>query len=237
MKKMKKITVLFIAFVFLISLTFENLTKASAATVKEENINGYDVQYIKDTPDYQKIKFTNLETKEIEIVESKMVDGNRIFTAKSKDEQVQITRELNKLKVTNENTGKAEYTDLGSPSDSDVQSISINGNVQGIVPMDIPNDGDIWRYETTWKGSRGLDVTGASAIAGIIASIYGGPITGVVTSIATFYASYKAKNIWWICDLYSDYSNYYHMGESYSFYRYPDYTNYINETWREYYIK
>ncbi|WP_419961858.1 hypothetical protein [Psychrobacillus sp. BM2] len=186
------------------------------ATKKLEN--GFEIEYLENTKDYQKIKFTNQETKEVEYLEV-VIDENG---------QAEYTAYYNnKVTVLNQDATLGYELNLETNTTKTIDLSESKIDIQAVAPEEPGN----YVYQTTFKSSKSFDTAIVSLIAGIVASVYGGPITGVATGIATFLYSTKAKQFWYVTDLYY-YKDFPGKPASYTkYYAYPDYTNLINSIW------
>lgn len=214
------------------SLLSSSTANASPVENNIQNISpSFEIEYLENTDSYQKIKFTNKDTGEVEFLEVDLSKENPEYRATYKDEQTEqqtevvITKEEDSIALENLTTNETKKEKIFNLEDNTIQPLALPGG-----------NGDYQLYHT-FKGSKSLSESGASTIsliAGIVASIYGGPVTGIVTSIATYLLTAGAPKFYYIHELY------YYKGASAknaSFVRYyenSNYTGYINAVYNDF---
>ncbi|MCM3037573.1 hypothetical protein M3579_16545 [Bacillus pumilus] len=184
----------------------------------------YEYEVLTDKPIYQKIKVVNKETGEVEYLESFKKNNEYSYIATTKDAVYDIESDEKGVTVTNRDTGKEEIT--VSKLDEIVEDKS-----------SIMQTRSSWSTVNSYKSSGSLNTTVVTTIAGIIASIYGGPVTGVVVTIAGAYASIKAPNTYFRVQQQAKVEgNAYYRRDVFKWYKYHDYTKYLgtttSKTWR-----
>lgn len=172
-----------------------------------------------------KLVFKNGESLE------RKVDGKNkeLYIASTKTGKYKFEKEKNIISIVSLKTGELVQKIDVNKLRSNAEKISNQKPAASKSVASISSaSGSKYQYAYTLKLSSELYVTGASAIAGIIASIVGGPVTGIITTIATAYAGYKAKKVYWY-EIYSRYvsGNTIHVQTIYTYWKYHDYTNYL----------
>lgn len=214
---MKKIIALFLSILLLIV----PYSASASASTDVGNVNLLESDLVTtlievNTEEYQKIKFTNNETQEVEYLEvTQNADGSYIYKSISKDQELEIKNEEDTTIITNLKTKEVKKIE----NDEVLSNLNINASSDEPVPHYI--------YSHTTYGSRSLDVAAVSAIAGILASIYGGPVTGSLLSIAGFLYSASATDVW-----YATHTYYYSSGVLCTYYVYTEYYQDNNRTIR-----
>jgi len=151
------------------------------------------------------------------------------------------TSDVAPLTDTATDSAPIDYTSIQDPNsspslDEAVESSLQPSSVDPINPSYVgpyvndPGGGgtDGYTYLTQWKGNKPLDSTSVTAIAGILASIYGGAITGVITTLAGTYYSYKTPFSWYKVYRYSKYDgNRCYIKDVTWYYRDQDYYKYV----------
>ncbi|WP_374965543.1 hypothetical protein [Lysinibacillus sp. RS5] len=233
-KKIIYLTCIMLSF-SLISSSVLSFSIANASSMETTNLNSdekYEIEYLENTDVYQKIKFTNKETGEIEYLEVDLTNENPEYLATYNDKQtkeqteVSITKEEDSLVIENLTTNEKKTEEIFNLS-----------NENTVLPRALPGGNGDYKLQNTWKGSKSLTDNGTATVslaAGIIASIYGGLITGVVTTIASYLVTKGAPTFYYIHELY------YYKGapaKPASFVRYyekSNYTGYIDAVYNNF---
>jgi hypothetical protein len=195
--------IIIVVLTILFSMTLNGVSAKGITKAETVTQNGYEIEILDKTDKYEKIKFTNISTGKVEYLESKLKNGKYEYYAT-------IDGEKQKIKTKNDNEKKTKDKNKLEDSNGD---ITIQAS---------------WIYLYSTEGSSSLRVATISVIAGILASIYGGTVTGVITSAATYLASINAEEVWYRIGRYQEKdSRGCHIQDVTVFYEYPDYTNYI----------
>lgn len=165
-------------------------THTANADSASEVENGYKTEIIESSADYSKVKFTNVETGEVEYLEGKKENGEFVYYASFEDETHKISREGNQVLLDGEVVVEESVT----------EQLNSNGSMSSISSIK-------WDNGYTTSGSNAILVNRASLLAGILASIIGGPVTGTVTSLATYIIGAQIKQIWWKRTEYTNLNN------------------------------
>lgn len=226
----KKLTLLtcFMLLFSLISSSAFSSSIANASSVETTNLNSnekYEIEYLENTDVYQKIKFTNKETGEIEYLEADFTKENPEYLATYTDQKTKQQTEVLITKVEDSVVSKNLKT-----NETKIEKIfNLEDSIQ---PFGLPGGNGDYELVYTFHGSKQLTGNGTIAlVAGIIASIYGGPITGIVVSIASYLITAGAPVFYYIHELY-----YYKgaAGKPASFVRYYENSNYTGYLGAEY---
>ncbi|WLP59352.1 hypothetical protein [Bacillus pumilus] len=217
---MKKVFIL-ILMLTLVSTGFSPFINSVNAEVNNSVIpinSTYEYEVLIDKPTYQKIKVVNKEKGEVEYLESFKKNNEYSYIATTKDAVYDIESDEKEVTATNRDTGKEEIT--VSKLDEIVEDKS-----------SIIQTRSGWSTVNSYKSSGSLNTTVITTIAGIIASIYGGPVTGVVVTIAGAYASIKAPNTYFRVQQQAKVEgNAYYRRDVFKWYKYHDYTKYLGQT-------
>lgn len=227
----KKLSLLTCIMLLFSLISASGLGIANANTMETTDLNSnenYEVEYLENTDVYQKIKFTNKETGEIEYLE---VDLNNneyraIYNDKQTKQQTEvlITREEDSIVTENLTTNEIKTE----------KTYNLSGN---IGTRALPGGNGDYELQHTFKGSKSIvddGVTTISLIAGIVASIFGGPVTGVVTGVASYLLFKGSPAFYYIHELY------YYKGfaaKNAKFVRYyenKDYSGYIDAVYHNF---
>lgn len=231
-KKIIYLTCLTLLFSIISSSAF-SFSIANASSLETNNLDSnekYEIEYLENTDTYQKIKFTNKETGEIEYLGVDLSKENPEYLATYNDKQtkqqteVLITKLEDSIVIENLTTNETKTEKIFNLEDS-------------IQPLGLPGGNGDYVLEHTFKGSKSLVDNGVatiSLIAGIVASVFGGPVVGVVTTIATYLLSAGAQKFYYVHELY------YYKGapaKPASFVKYyenSNYTGFINEVYNNF---
>lgn len=197
MKKIVYLTCIMLLF-SIISSSGLGTTKANAMETTNLNSNdNYEIEYLENTDVYQKIKITNKETGEIEYLEVDLLNKEyrAIYNDKQTEQQTEvlITREEDSIVIENLTTNETRTEKTFNLSD------------ENPVTRALPGGNGEYELYYTFTGSKSLIDDGAatlSVILGILASIYGGPIVGVLTTIGTYLLTADATKFYYIRELY-----------------------------------
>ncbi|MBH5319535.1 adenosine deaminase [Paenibacillus sp. GSMTC-2017] len=152
---------------------------------------------------------------------------NYYIATDSNGEEFKITKvDDNKVKYENLQTGEVNYAIKEVEPMQEKLKLSAQASSEGFV------------YKGAEKNSTEIQYATASLIAGILASFIGGPATGkflgVLVSIGGYYLSLEAPRAYWIEKTYtktvkhSDFSATLTIRKDFHYYRYHDYTEFIN---------
>ncbi|WP_085505157.1 hypothetical protein [Thalassobacillus devorans] len=199
--------------IVLLMLTVYPSIQAEASTDpmqqnKVINTEEYEIKFLVDKERFQKIKFTNKQTGEVEFLERKQKGEKNIYIATDRNGRTQTYEEKSLSEL---NLGEKNYESSG------------------------PSIMTSWIYGWTSKGSSSISATSISAVAGIFASIAGGPVTGVLTTAAATWLSLDVDEVWYKLSYYTDADDYCHQQKVTVFYGYPDYTNYLATEFNDWY--
>ncbi|MCJ1778804.1 hypothetical protein [Mammaliicoccus sciuri] len=161
--------------------------------------------------------------------------NNKIIT-KNEDNEVEfevIKIDENNVKVLNKKTGESEIITkesqkIASPQlnqeNITTQSTSIHKS-EGIKTL---QTGSGYKFNYQIKNSTSIRANKVSLVASILAS-FAGVAIGVMTGVASYYVSTKAKQAYWIEKVYSKPRGKHRRSvkTNYVYYRYHDYTKYI----------
>jgi len=229
-KKIIYLTCIMLLFSVIASSGFSlNVANAMETTNLNSNEN-YEIEFLENTDVYQKIKFTNKETNEIEYLEVDLTKNEyrAIYDDKQTKQQTEVLITTEEDSIVIENLMTNEKT---------TEKIYNESNENTVLPTALPGGNGDYQLQNTWKGSKSLTDNGTATVslaAGIIASIYGGPITGIVTTIASYLVTKGAPTFYYIHELY-----YYRgaPGKPASFVRYyenSNYTGYIDAVYNNF---
>gem|GEM_PF-3873418 len=196
----KKLT-LILCFMLLFSIiSSSGLGIANANAIETTNLNSneiYDIEYLENTDVYQKIKITNKETGEIEFLEADLTNKEyrAIYNDKQTKQQTEvlITREEDSIVVENLTTNEKKTEKI------------FNLSNENPVTYALPGGNGEYQLQQTFTGSKSLVDNGTatfSVVAGLVVSVYGGPIAGVVTTIVSFLLGAGATSFYYIHELY-----------------------------------
>ncbi|AUJ27019.1 hypothetical protein [Virgibacillus dokdonensis] len=208
--------------VFAITITsiFMGGQTASANTLQgnfNDQVNSnYDVQLVKSQKDYQKIRFVNKETGEEEFLEyTKTSEGESYKSIKGGKVQT-FHREGNTI-----------YKD-----DKVFDQLRPENKLHQPVAAAKASS---WRKAATFKKSSSTDVNSVSATAGILASVVGGPATGVVVTMASFIVSEKIRTVYYKITQYMSTKTQCLAKNVTRVYKYSNYTGYIGTKTHKFY--
>lgn len=217
---MKKFLSIVLALVLMLTYTMSafaaGLTDTTSTTVIQ---NGYKIETLENSKEHQKIKLTNLKTDEVEYAESFLKNDKYVYSATTKEGKSTIEPVNGTVKITNENTKEVKYSKPVVTSNTTVKKSTVTPLIAG------------WdAYGPIRYSSYAIDTTYASVLAGCLASIYGGPITGVLVTIAGAFIALHTPDVWYIETNYVDSYDDTHFMVKTQYYAYPDYTNYQGES-------
>ena len=217
--------------VLLISTIASNFSVSAMSNVNvgASSNDKYEVEFIENTKEYQKIKFTNKETGDVEFLEAFYSDGSSNYLSTYTDEetkqemQVVITTENNELTIHNLTT-----------DEETTESIIDIKEANSIQPFGLPGGYGDYVLQATFRGSKQIvdsAVGIVSVIAGIVASIFGGPVTGIVTTIAMYLASAGAVKFYYVHELYYWRDIPVYPAYFVKYYENSNYTGFIDMVW------
>lgn len=161
---------------------------------------------------------------------SKLVqyDNYYIATDTNGNDELKITRiDDNKVKIENLQTGKVDY------AIKKVEPIQEELTTRSSVQI----QGEGFEYKGAESWSTDIIYTVASAVAGVLASFMGGPVSapiiGLLTTIGSYYVSMYAKKAYWVEKTYtkedrqSDSFATLTIRKDYHYYKYYDNTGFI----------
>jgi len=142
------------------------LTVSAKEKLMFEDIHGYKVEILEETNTYQKVKFTNLETNKEEYLEWKKNGGKSIYIATFDGKEHIIEKKKDKV-----------YMDNKAIKSEDIETEKYTKS---------SNAASEWIKMATSKKSSSTDVNSVTATAAILASFYGGPITSLIVTMASY---------------------------------------------------
>ncbi|OLN25734.1 hypothetical protein DSOL_5240 [Desulfosporosinus metallidurans] len=178
---------------------------------------GYEIVYYYWCP--SGIPSSPLKTGEVEYAESFLKNGKYVYSATTKEGKSTIEPVNGTVKITNENTKKVKYSKPVVTSNTTAKKSTVTPLIAG------------WdAYGPIRYSSYAIDTTYASVLAGCLASLYGGPITGVLVTIAGAFIALHTPDVWYIETNYVDSYDDTHFMVKTEYYAYSDYTNYQGES-------
>ena len=204
--------------------------------------NGFEIEYLEYSDTFQKLQYTNLLTGEVEFLEIEY-DGDDVTTTSITDDNVvEMKRDGDIFTEHNLTTNEISVTDLANETDEKVinRSKKVSSsklqptNSGDVSPMVVPGgQGGEYYLQHTWYRSKSIDRNDLSYIVGLIVTISTKSVNaGIASGTALWYFNSKAPNIWYKEQIYYWKDMPHYLGISIMYYKYPDYTNYINSTWR-----
>lgn len=194
---MKKLLSVFLCFIMLISFSTTSFAMNNNEVLSyDENLK---ITLVEQSDGYEKVEMMNKTNGEIEYLESILEDdGSYTYKATTNDKTYEIKNINGKITII-DNNGEVSIIDSGIIDDlsnnvSNDNDVSDNNDISKGSAC-IPNSN--WSTFLTGSSSVALNVTDSSLIAGIIVSIVGGPVSGVITTIAAWYASRFIKNAYY----------------------------------------
>lgn len=238
---MKKITASLVASMLLTTMVTTNVTEAASNTKSNKNNTEYAVA--KESLNNKIYYFPNNST-----LEEVQENGKRYFISKSKGEKQKIYKENNIVYVVDMKTDKVvssyniddisyesvevfedapeSLNPIQSTSNFNVTSSSSNVGTYA-VPID-PGSGSKYKYIRTAYLSFEIIGNSSTAVAGIMASLLGGPITGAIITVASAAVSYALPKLYWKKRMYEYTEGIYRYSQNVAlYYKYHDYTGYI----------
>lgn len=206
---------------------------AHANSLDTTNLNSnenYEIEYLENTDVYQKIKFTNKETGETEYLEADLT--NNEYRAIYNDEQTKQQTEV--LITKEEDSIVTENLTTNEQKTEKIFNLSSENNIQ---QRGLPGGNGDYQLQATFKGSKSLTNNGTATVslaAGIIASIYGGPITGIVVSIASYLVTAGAPTFYYVHELYYYKGFPVYPAAFVKYYENSNYTGYINSVYHNF---
>lgn len=195
---MKKFLSVFLCFIMLISFSTTSFAINNNEVLShDENLK---ITLLEQSDGYEKVEMENKKNGEIEYLESILEDdGSYTYKATTNDNTYEIKNNNGKITIIDKN-GEITIIDSGVINDLSNNDVSDANNISEDNDLSkgsscIPNSN--WSTFLTGSSSVALNVTDSSLIAGIIVSIVGGPVSGVITTIAAWYASRFIKNAYY----------------------------------------
>lgn len=222
---MKKSLSILLTLVFL--LTYSMSAFATGSTVKRPTImieNGYKIEALessKKNGQLQKLKFTKVETGEVEYLETYLENDKYLYLSISKEGSKRIESVDGTIKITNEDTKEVTYLETTSvevvtPNTTDQRSF---GDVATLATS--------WRWWKTVKSSTYIAGNNCTAIIGILCLIARVPyVPSALVILGTWYDAQKTPETWWISDHFVNVNNIDHNWTSTFYYKYPNWTNF-----------
>lgn len=197
------------------STVFINLAPAKAEGVNQTSqsidplllegstveVEGYDIEVLEVKENYQKLRWVNTETGDVELFESITENGETFVQVTTENEEYIIQNgSENSAVIENVTTGEVEIVEEKVLSESvnpernsrtitPSTTINLEQNPGTIAPKAIvnPGSGDYVFWKTI-KSSVAIKTTVASVVAGAVMAILGWPavITWLISSVASF---------------------------------------------------
>ncbi|RWZ60644.1 hypothetical protein EQV77_04945 [Halobacillus fulvus] len=218
-----------VSMIAVLLITAISTSSVSASTTIKPINPLYETEVIKETDTYQKVKYTNTETGEVEYLEAILKeDGSKVYKATANGETKTIQNDGKDILVKDEE-GKVENKvatkDLGKVENSEGE----------VGAQYFPNPGGVFQFYSSYKHSVDLYGSSISFIAGLIAAALGaGVIASALTSIATTALQEVLPHLYMKTTKYVDYTRKplrTTWGYDTDYYRYYDYTNYAGTSW------
>lgn len=233
---MKKLLFVFLAIILFISNS--PVIEAQSKSKLEKSIDdNYQVKFLINTATYQKVEFTNLTNGEVEYLETHLQeDGEFEYTATDPDnEEILIENNGEEILLIDEQDNVVETIKI--EEDSDTTDLNLTASetllkrhggyyITASLYRDVPKKSP-WGTYDKYRTSSDIKVAYISLLAGILASVAGGPVTGVVTSVATFYLGIKAKKSYYHVTKQTRFNNGRQVRRIVKYYKYHDYTKYL----------
>lgn len=179
--------------VFAANSTFVDLELKSVPDLPEAiDANGFRMETVKNTKENQKIKFTNKETGEVEYIESILENGKYSYISTSNAGKQKVENVDGKIRITNLNTKEVKYVEQEDITTNNTNPTQKNLSIQYSV------DDIDWIYDKTVYSSISTQFAQVSLVASIIASVAGGPVAGIILSIATYVIGESIDNMWYM---------------------------------------
>ena len=240
---MKKLLSIVLTLVLMLTYTMSAFAAGSAVTssavVTPSTGDNYKVETIMDTKDYQKIKFTNLKTGDIEYLESFLKNGKYEFLTTNKDGRTRIEKVNGTIKSTNLDTKVIKYQPIitststsTSTSNKPIVSSSIVVRNNTLV---VPRIGGWDGIGNREYSSTSTVINNVGATAAALALGTDSFITGGITILATWLVGHFWGETWWYTDHFVDSYDETHFRDDTTFFGYPDYTKWIGSSTFAYY--
>lgn len=237
---MKKITTSLVASMLLTTMVTTNVTEAATNTKSNKNNTQYAVA--EESLNSKIYYFPNNST-----LEEIQKNGERYFISKSKGEKQKIYKENNIVYVVDMKTDKVvssyniddisyesvEVFEDAPESLNPIQTasnfnVTSSSNVGTYAVAIDPGSGSKYKYIKTVNLSFDIIGLSSTSVAGIMASLLGGPITGVITTIASAAVSYALPKLYWKKRMYAYTEGIYKYSQNVAlYYKYYDYTGYL----------
>lgn len=210
----KTLTLYAVTFALISSLFAVGAQTTLAATPTKSK-----VEFIVDTANYQKVKFTDSKTGKVDYLEYKQEDGKTLYTATIDNKKHQIEKKNDKI-----------YMD-------DKVVAEVNKG-QKVSSNNISASASEWKKMATFKRSSSTNVNSEVATAGILASCLGGPVTGLITTMAGFIVGEKIKTVYYTITQYRSTKTTCLAKDVMKVYKVSNYTGYIGtESHKFYYCR
>lgn len=226
---MKKLNISIIAILMLFSTIIPNAyaeNKLGSLNTQSNSVVNYDLRMVKDTAVHKKIEITNKNNGAKEYVESLYKDGEYKYLADTEDGKYEIKRVSDKVIAINIETGEITSYEIKEAilSDDNSRFGSMVSSNSVIFPRP-------WGDVVNGSGYSSVSIARANQalIAGILASIMGGPVTGVIMAFALWYYSISAPHAYYHYRHQMRMTNYrcWENRSIYRWYKYHDYSNYL----------
>lgn len=203
--------------------------KATSVIAVNNRLKGLKYSITKNKDNLEDTVFT-YSNGEVQTLQEKKINGKIQCIAKSKGKTVVIQKGndgdiyIDGIKQNNINKTVENKLPNTVASSNSLSAINLNA-------ASIPG----WTYAGTQKWSTALDAGNIAFSVGVIVGILGAPITGFVTSVVSFLVSQGMDTVWYLKNQYFANGNFTHVREYDVFYKYSNYTGYINQTYWEFY--
>ncbi|MDO0823508.1 hypothetical protein [Desulfosporosinus nitroreducens] len=205
---MKKLFSIVLTLVLMLSSTMS--TFATESTVKQPKImmieNGFKIESVdfsKKNGQIQKVKITNLETDEVEYLETYLVDGKCSYLATTKNGKIRIEPLVgdkeNIAKITNLDTKEVKHLKIDNPTTNKTAPVD-----SSLTPQSASSLPFIFKPYRDFSGSNTASMASVATTAGILISISTaglmGPLSVIPSGIfaaASTYVINRIDTIYW----------------------------------------
>ncbi|RAP23550.1 hypothetical protein EEL32_04145 [Brevibacillus laterosporus] len=177
-KQTKLVSMLCAMFLLLNAFVFNSSVRAEA---EFSNVNNYQAKEIEKTDKYQKLEFENLETGKVETLEWKKTENGDLYISEVEGKRTVIERKDDKVFL-----NEKQLVDLKDKMQVENQGLNI-------APLASSN----WIKMGSYESDKSTDLDSITVTAGLLASVLGGPITGIITTMATYIVTKKIKNVYY----------------------------------------
>lgn len=187
------------------------------------NGNEPELILLKNTKENKTFKLKDGET-----LEQINKNGESYFVANTGKDSFKIVNENGVVSVINLRNNKVVETYTAKVENEESRIIITDDSEMGTYAVIDPGAGSKYKYVSTQKLSIDIISTSASVVAGVIASLIGGPVTGVIVTVASAAVSLALPKLYWKKELFQYKENVflYRMWTNH-FYKYHDYTGYL----------